>query len=40
MAGTPAGELTEEGAKLLDPSRRLKPGIVLAPPEATPVLAW
>ena len=28
-----AGELTEEGAKLLDPSGALKPGIVLAPPE-------
>lgn len=33
VAGTPAGELTEEGAKLLDPSGALKPGIVLAPPE-------
>ena len=33
VAGTPAGELTEEGAKLLDPSGALNPGIVLAPPE-------
>ena len=33
VAGTPAGELTEEGAKLLDPSGALKPGIVLTPPE-------
>ena len=33
VAGTPAGELTAEGAKLLDPSGALQPGIVLAPPE-------
>ncbi|PLS30699.1 ATPase [Bifidobacterium margollesii] len=33
VAGTPAGELTAEGAKLLDPSGNLQPGIVLAPPE-------
>ncbi|MBM6700349.1 FGGY-family carbohydrate kinase [Bifidobacterium pullorum subsp. saeculare] len=33
VAGTPAGELTDEGAKLLDPSGTLQPGIVLAPPE-------
>ena len=33
VAGTPAGELTAEGAKLLDPSGTLQPGIVLAPPE-------
>ena len=33
VAGTPAGELTPEGAKLLDPSGNLQPGIVLAPPE-------
>ncbi|OZG59271.1 ATPase [Bifidobacterium tissieri] len=33
VAGTPAGELTPEGAKLLDPSGDLQPGIVLAPPE-------
>ena len=33
VAGTPAGELTEEGAKLLDVDGYLKPGIVLAPPE-------
>ena len=32
-AGTWAGELTAEGAKLLDPSGALQPGIVLAPPE-------
>ena len=33
VAGTSAGELTTEGAKLLDPSGALQPGIVLAPPE-------
>lgn len=33
VAGTPAGELTAEGALLLDPSGTLTPGIVMAPPE-------
>ena len=33
VAGTPAGELTEEGAKLLDPIGTLQAGITLAPPE-------
>lgn len=33
VAGTPAGELTAEGARLLDPTGTLQPGIVLAPPE-------
>ena len=33
VAGTSAGELTAKGAKLLDPSGALQPGIVLAPPE-------
>lgn len=33
MAGDPAGELTEEGAKLLDISGNLKPGIPFCPPE-------
>ena len=33
MAGTPAGFLTEEGARLLDPSGALRPGIPLCPPE-------
>ena len=33
VAGTSAGELSAEGAKLLDPSGALQPGIVLAPPE-------
>ena len=33
VAGTPAGELTEEGAKLLDSTGTLQPGITLAPPE-------
>lgn len=33
VAGTPAGELTEDGAKLLDPTGTLQPGIILAPPE-------
>ncbi len=32
-AGEAAGELTEEGARLLDPSGNLKPGIPLCPPE-------
>ena len=33
VAGEKAGELTAEGAKLLDPSGKLKPGIPMAPPE-------
>ena len=33
VAGTPAGTLTEEGAKLLDPTGTLQPGITFAPPE-------
>lgn len=33
VAGESAGTLTEEGAKLLDPSGVLKAGIVLCPPE-------
>ena len=33
VAGTPAGMLTEEGAKLLDPTGTLQPGITFAPPE-------
>jgi sugar (pentulose or hexulose) kinase len=32
-AGTPAGKLTAEGARLLDPSGRLAGGIPLCPPE-------
>ncbi len=32
-AGEPAGELTAEGARLLDPSGRLEAGIPLCPPE-------
>lgn len=32
-AGTPAGNLTGEGALLLDPTGRLQPGVPLAPPE-------
>ncbi|MFI5039864.1 MAG: FGGY-family carbohydrate kinase, partial [Solirubrobacterales bacterium] len=32
-AGTAAGELTADGAALLDPSGRLQPGIPLCPPE-------
>lgn len=32
-AGSKAGTLTAEGARLLDPSGRLQPGIPLAPPE-------
>ena len=33
VAGEPAGELTAEGAALLDPSGELRPGTVLCPPE-------
>jgi sugar (pentulose or hexulose) kinase len=33
VAGQPAGQLTEAGAKLLDPSGRLRPGALLCPPE-------
>ncbi len=33
VAGEPAGELTAEGAALLDPSGGLRPGILLCPPE-------
>lgn len=33
VAGAPAGTLTEEGAKLLDPTGTLQPGITFAPPE-------
>ncbi|GAB3318344.1 FGGY-family carbohydrate kinase [Geodermatophilus aquaeductus] len=32
-AGHPGGELTEAGARLLDPTGRLRPGIPLCPPE-------
>ncbi|MCS6773937.1 MAG: FGGY-family carbohydrate kinase [Thermoflexales bacterium] len=33
LAGQPAGRLTEQGARLLDPSGELQPGIPLCPPE-------
>jgi sugar (pentulose or hexulose) kinase len=33
VAGRPAGTLTTAGARLLDPSGRLRPGIPLCPPE-------
>lgn len=33
VAGAPAGELTAEGAALLDPSGALRPGVPLCPPE-------
>ena len=33
LAGEDAGSLTEEGAKLLDPTGRLRPGIPVCPPE-------
>ena len=33
VAGAPAGELTAEGAALLDPSGALRPGIPFCPPE-------
>src|SRR5690606_1352694 len=32
-AGRPAGKLTSEGARLLDPAGRLAPGIPVCPPE-------
>jgi sugar (pentulose or hexulose) kinase len=32
-AGEPAGELTEAGAELLDPTGRLRPGVAMCPPE-------
>jgi sugar (pentulose or hexulose) kinase len=32
-AGVPAGELTAEGARLLDPSGALQPGVAMCPPE-------
>ncbi|MFQ1003129.1 xylulokinase [Modestobacter sp. SSW1-42] len=33
VAGEPAGTLTDAGARLLDPSGRLRPGALLCPPE-------
>ena len=33
ISGEQAGELTEAGANILDPSRNLQPGIPLCPPE-------
>ena len=33
VAGDPAGELTPEGARLLDPTGTLRPGVPLCPPE-------
>lgn len=39
-AGAEAGRLTAEGAKLLDESGNLEPGILLCPPEATQAQAW
>jgi sugar (pentulose or hexulose) kinase len=33
VAGEPAGTLTEAGARLLDPSGRLRPGVPVCPPE-------
>jgi sugar (pentulose or hexulose) kinase len=33
VAGRPAGALTEAGAKLLDPTGQLRPGVPLCPPE-------
>jgi sugar (pentulose or hexulose) kinase len=32
-AGEPAGQLTDKGAKLLDPTGKLRPGAALCPPE-------
>ena len=39
-AGEDAGMLTVEGAKRLDPTGTLQPGIPFCPPEATPAPAW
>ena len=39
-AGKSAGQLTKEGAWLLDPTGKLQPGALMAPPEAMPALAW
>src|SRR5699024_3351972 len=39
-AGRPAGELTERGAGLLDPTGTLRPGSPMCPPEAMPAPAW
>jgi sugar (pentulose or hexulose) kinase len=33
LAGEPAGDLSETGAMLLDPTGRLRPGVVMCPPE-------
>lgn len=33
LAGQPAGTLTEEGARLLDPTGTIRPGVPLCPPE-------
>ena len=33
VAGRPAGELTDDGARLLDPTGTLEPGVPLCPPE-------
>ncbi len=33
LAGEPAGELTEEGARLLDPTGAFRPGVPFCPPE-------
>ena len=33
VAGEPAGQLTEQGAQLLDPTERLRPGVPMCPPE-------
>ena len=33
LAGEPAGALTESGARLLDPTGRLRPGVPMCPPE-------
>ena len=33
LAGEPAGELTQAGARLVDPSGRLQPGVPMCPPE-------
>ena len=40
VAGQDAGYLSEEGAKLLDVSGKLKAGIPMCPPEEMQVPAW
>lgn len=40
VAGHNAGQLTDSGAKLLDPTGKLAAGSLMAPPEGMPELEW